>query len=218
MVGRVAFKVCGITREEDAGVAAASGADYLGFNFYGKSPRAISLARFKELKERIPGLPRVAVAVLPEPEEVEAWLAAGIDRVQIHYGQAETDPRKLEQYCQRVGRERLWLAPRLAPGDAFDQRALDFAGAILFDGYKAGLYGGTGRTSDWAAFRRLRQAHPATTWILAGGLGPENLAAALEQTGATHLDFNSGVEVEPGIKDPAKLQAVQEALRNFDAR
>ncbi len=213
MIGGIGIKVCGLTRAEDARVAAAAGADILGFIFYPLSPRKIGLEEFAALRAELPELPKVAVMVAPSDGELQAFLGAGFDFFQIHFP-AGTAEERIAAWSAAVGKERLWLAPKLAPGEAFDAELLRWAGTILWDGYKkdAATFGGTGARSDWEGFRRESVAHPGTRWILAGGLGPDSAAEAARQTGARWLDFNSGVESSPGIKDPKRLFGVQSVL------
>ena len=78
--------------------------------------------------------------------------------------------------------------------------------------YHAGGFGGSGQTGDWTGFARMQTEHPDHTWILAGGLNPENIGAALTASGARFVDVNSGVERTPGVKDEAKLKAFVVAL------
>ena len=87
------------------------------------------------------------------------------------------------------------------------------AGRVLIDTYSVEKAGGTGATGDWTRFSELQNAHPETSFILAGGLSPENIAAALEESEARFLDVNSGVESAPGVKDHARLAAFFSALQ-----
>ena len=101
-----------------------------------------------------------------------------------------------------VGRERLWIAPGLALKDPFPGAVLEFADTVLLDTYHKDQVGGTGETGDWNGFAALKQQHPMTNWLLAGGLNPQNVLDAIAATGAERVDLNSGVESEPGIKNP----------------
>ena len=210
MIGSLRLKVCGLTTAEDAAAAAGIGADFLGFILYPKSPRFLSLARYADLKPRLPALPKVAVMVSPSLAELEAALSAGFDFFQIHF--PATDASAVRAASDRVGAARLWLAPKLPPEAELDAALLPLAGTWLLDAYRADSYGGTGHTGDWAKFRRYREAHPAKAWVLAGGLSPENAAAAVAATGARAIDVNSGVESAPGRKDPVKLAALRAVL------
>jgi phosphoribosylanthranilate isomerase len=208
----VQIKVCGLTREEDVDLALSLGADYCGFIVYPKSPRGVSLERATELAARVPEGKRVMVDVETSAENLESARAAGFDCFQIHAG-LPVDRSTLAAWSKLVGKERLWLAPRVAPEDAFPEATLEFAATILVDTFAKNQVGGTGQVGDWARFAKLQHSYPETHWILAGGLSPENVAAAIASTAATHLDINSGVESAPGIKDPAKLREVFKWLR-----
>jgi phosphoribosylanthranilate isomerase len=121
-------------------------------------------------------------------------------------------------WAEAVGRDRLWLAPKLPPATDVPVALLPLADTFLLDAFQAEKFGGTGRSGDWAQFRRQREAHPAKNWILAGGLGPANIAAALAATGARWVDVNSGIERTPGVKDSGKLAAFVAHLRGAAAR
>jgi phosphoribosylanthranilate isomerase len=77
----------------------------------------------------------------------------------------------------------------------------------MLDTFDEALFGGTGRVGDWPKFRRHREAHPRATWILSGGLSPENVGGALAGSGARFVDVNSGIESAPGVKDHARMKA-----------
>lgn len=211
MISGIRLKVCGLTTLVDAEAADAIGADFLGFIFVEKSPRRITLAQWRAMAGRLPPRRKVAVMLMPTVDDLRTWSDAGFDAFQVHFP-LETTDEVLAGWSAAVGRERLWLAPKLPPGTAFPGRVLAHADTILWDTFSAGSYGGTGRTGDWDGFRAARLAFPETTWILAGGLGPANVAAALAATGARVIDVNSGVEISPGIKDPAKLKALAAAI------
>lgn len=208
----VQIKVCGLTREEDVERALALGADYCGFIVYSKSPRGISLERAGELAVRVPEGKRVLVDVETGSEELERMRGAGFDYFQIHTG-LQVGLATLATWSGLVGKERLWIAPRVPPGEAFPETVLQFAATCLVDTFKKDHFGGTGQTGDWASFAQLQASHPKTHWVLAGGLSPANVLEAVAQTGARHLDLNSGVESSPGVKDEAKLREVFRILR-----
>ncbi|MDR1280330.1 MAG: phosphoribosylanthranilate isomerase [Opitutaceae bacterium] len=218
MIHAIALKVCGITRAEDAVVAAELGADFLGFIFYPKSPRRVTMTGYEALRPGLPaatgapGAPRrVAVMVEPGLADLTAALRAGFDFFQIHFN--PTVPRSLVmEWSKLVGRERLWLAPRLPAGAEVSPLLLPLAGTFLLDTFDAGSFGGSGRTGDWQKFARHREAFPTKTWILAGGLDPQNVADAITRSGAQFVDVNSGVEDSPGVKSHARLRALAAAL------
>ncbi|MFZ5494850.1 MAG: phosphoribosylanthranilate isomerase [Verrucomicrobiota bacterium] len=213
MINGVSLKVCGLTSLVDAEAADAVGADYLGFIFYPKSPRGITIAQYTAMKDRLPPRKKVAVCAEPAAAELAALVTQGFDRYQIHFG-AETPLPTLTAWSQMTGRTALWLAPKLPPGQDVKPEWLPQADTFLLDTFHAEKFGGTGETGDWAKFTRHREAHPGKTWILSGGLKPDNVAAAVAATGARFLDVNSGVERSPGVKDPAKLKALVLALHN----
>jgi len=214
MIDGIRLKICGLTSLADAAFADRSGADALGFILYPKSPRHLPLSHYKALAARLPeGRRRVAVMVEPSGTELADALAAGFDRFQIHFDPATTPVATVAAWSQAVGPTRLWLAPRLSPVAAVAEEWLPLAGTFLIDTFKPDGFGGTGRTGDWAAFARRQAAHPEKTWILAGGLNPENVADAVARSGTRFIDVNSGVEASPGVKDHAKLARLAAALK-----
>jgi phosphoribosylanthranilate isomerase len=213
MINGVRLKVCGLTSLVDAEAADAVGADALGFIFYPQSPRGITLAQYAAMKDRLPPRKRVAVSVEPTTAELAAQSAAGFDFFQVHF-RAETPVQVVGVWAGAVGVSRLWLAPKLPPDREVAPDWLPFAETFLLDTFHADKFGGSGETGDWAKFRRHRDGNPGKTWILSGGLKPENVAAAIAASGAKFLDVNSGVELSPGVKDPARLKAFVLALHN----
>jgi phosphoribosylanthranilate isomerase len=206
MIDGIQIKVCGLTSLVDADFADACGIDYLGFNLYPKSPRYVSLAQFRSMEKRIPGRYKVAVSVEPAPGELGAMRDAGFDRFQVHF-RHDIAAAAIEEWSREVGPEKLWLAPKLPPGSDVPAAWIGMAKTIMLDTFDESLFGGTGRAGDWPKFRRHREAHPGTTWILSGGLNPENVGGALAESGARFVDVNSGIESAPGVKDREKLKA-----------
>ena len=216
MPSEITVKVCGLTREQDVDQAIELKADLFGFILYAPSPRGQSLQRAVELAQRVPQGRRVAVDVSPTPERLFEYKAAGFDFFQIHT-EAEVSEAQLREWAAVVGSSQLWLSPRLKPEQPLPERFLSYADSILLDTYSSQQVGGTGRTGDWASFAALSRAHSEKQWILAGGLNSENILAALEATGASHLDVNSGVESAPGVKDHRKLEELFRVLRSGGA-
>jgi phosphoribosylanthranilate isomerase len=210
MISGRQLKICGLTGPADAAAAAAVGADWLGFILHPGSPRRIALTDYVAAVDRWPRLPRVAVSVEPSPEELRAMRAAGFDRFQIHF-RHDRPLAELAAWSEIVGADRLWLAPKLPPEIDVAPAWLPLAHTFLFDTFHEG-FGGSGLTGDWAKFARHRTAHPGHTWILAGGLRPENVAEAVQRSAANWIDANSGVEASPGHKDPVRLAAFAAAL------
>jgi len=154
----------------------------------------------------------VAVCVEPAPADLAQLAALGFDAFQVHFPHT-TPVHRIGAWAETVGFSRLWLAPKLPPGEDVKPEWLPFAQTYLLDTFHADKFGGTGRTSDWAKFKRYATAHPEKTWILSGGLNPENITAAVSATGARFVDINSGVESSAGRKDGAKLLSFAQALR-----
>jgi len=202
------FKVCGITRASDAQAAAMAGADFIGFIFYEKSPRRIDLDGFRQLRDELPDVDKVAVLVKPDRELIDALKAVGFRHFQVHFEMEGDYLDRVAQWRKAVGDSELWLAPKIGPGGSFDGALIPFADAILWDGYSKGAFGGTGKHSDWAAFQQLSGKYPEKKWILAGGLNPESLESAVTESGSRIFDFNSGLETSPGIKDPRRIAEV----------
>ena len=217
MIGGIRFKICGLTSLADAEFADRSGADYLGFILYPSSPRGVTLAQFGAMQGRLPLRKKVAVCVAPTVAELQAFAAAGADFFQIHFPH-ETPLETLRAWSQTAGPDKLWLAPRLPSHVDVAPAWLPLAESFLLDTFHAEKFGGTGQTGDWKKFARHQQAYPKKTWILSGGLNPENIGEALRQSGARFIDVNSGVESAPGVKDHAKIKLFVAALQSADSQ
>lgn len=205
MIDGIRFKVCGLTSLVDAEFADRCGADFLGFILYPKSPRYVSLEQYRAMASRLPERKHVAVMVTPSAVELTAIEAAGFDFFQIHLP-LETPLAEIEAWSKIVGADRLWLAPKLPPKEDVPPALLPLARFFLLDTFHAARFGGSGQTGDWGKFLRHQNANPRQTWILAGGLNPDNIGEALRTSGARFVDVNSGVESAPGVKDEEKLK------------
>ncbi len=213
MIDGIELKVCGLTSLPDAVAAARSGADYLGFILFPKSPRYLPLPEFQSMSPRLPDRRKVAVCVEPDPNEL-AMMRDDFDFFQIHY-RHDLPLTALAGWAKAVGVEKLWLAPKLPPTEDVSPVHLRLARHIVLDTFSAEAFGGTGKTGDWGKFARHQKANPERKWILAGGLNPENVADAVRTSGARFVDVNSGVEAAPGIKDHGKLKSFVEALHSL---
>ena len=211
MINGVRLKVCGITSLVDADAAAAIGADGLGFIFHAKSPRNLAASQYAAMKDRLPLQKRVAVCVEPSAAELAALDKLGFDYFQIHFS-VETPVATLATWSQLVGGSRLWLAPKLPPGQDVKPEWLPLVDTFLLDNFHADKFGGTGETGDWEKFNRHAAAHLGKTWILSGGLSPENIRDAIRATGAKFIDVNSGVESASGVKDAERLTLLRRAI------
>ena len=192
----IPVKICGLTREADAQLAWASGASALGFVFHPASPRAVTARRVREIRRELP--PEafcIGVFVDVEPERINAAAEeAGLDAVQLH-------GRETPEACAAVARP---LIKAFRPEDA--GRLGDYpAAAFLLDACHPTLAGGTGLKADWHLAARLA---PQCSLILAGGLNPGNVLAAIQAVRPAGLDVCSGVEAAPGIKDPERLKTL----------
>lgn len=190
-------KVCGITRAGDAAHAVAQGASALGFVFWPRSPRYVTPAAAAAI---IAGLPPavlpVGVFVNETVDGIRAIVAAtGIGAVQLHGDEPAA-------YAAQLGRPLLRSVAlgAAAPAGAADAWPLD--AWLLVDAHDPVRRGGTGDRADWAR-AALLAAHRRV--VLAGGLTPDNVAAAVSAVRPFGVDVSSGVEASPGIKDPEKV-------------
>ena len=201
-------KICGITRAEDADLAAALGATALGFVFWPGSPRAISAEAAASIARRIDGSVRKVGVFVDQPiEDVMRIIdTVGLDIAQLHG--AETP-----DYCQALVDRPLSVIKSIAVRDGerplFDGYAPDVL--LLIDAHDTSRHGGTGRTVNWEVASVISAARPS---LLAGGLTPENVASAISVVQPFGVDVSSGVESAPGVKDPVKLRRFFEALND----
>ena len=185
-------KICGITQLDDARLACDLGADAIGFIFYAKSPRYITVEDAAAISEQLPDhVARVGVFVNTSPDEI----VKHIERVKLQAVQFHGDYSLSE--IERFRPEQVIAVARVS--DAFRSEELEKfrgrAAAILLDTHKKGLYGGTGETFDWQA---AIEAKAYGRIILAGGLSPDNVRQAVEIVAPYAIDVSSGVEAEPG--------------------
>jgi phosphoribosylanthranilate isomerase len=195
-------KICGIRQVEDAAAAAMAGADFIGLVF-APSPRQVDLEQARAIRDAVAaGPPRVGVFVRTDPEAIrEAVEAGGLSYIQIHGTHSLDD---LSAAVRGAGRP-LIRAVRAGKDDHEAALAIDPPPfALLFDTPVDGFDGGTGRTFDW---RLARAPARATRVFLAGGLTPMNVTAAIAAAMPYAVDVSSGVEAEPGRKDPALVRS-----------
>lgn len=208
-----AIKICGISTAEALDAAIKGRAEYAGFVFFPPSPRNLTPRDAAGLGERGQGrIKRVGLFVDADDALIgEAIAAAGLDVLQLH---GEEGPERTAQVRARFGSP-VWKAlPVASAGDVGRAAAYrDAADLILFDAKtpKGALPGGMGLTFDWNLLAGDKGPLP---WGLAGGLTPDNVAAAIRATGAPLVDTSSGVESAPGVKDAAKIAAFCSAARS----
>ncbi|MDU8910377.1 phosphoribosylanthranilate isomerase [Aestuariicoccus sp. MJ-SS9] len=207
----VRVKICGLTRPEDVAAAASAGASYGGFVFFAKSPRHVSPEAARALALEAPvGLAKVALVVDADDAFLDEITGrVPLDMLQLHG--AET-PGRVAEIKARYG---LPVMKAVGVGAEADLPKLDlYAGVadqILVDAkpsQDAELPGGNGLAFDWRLIQGRRWAGP---WMLAGGLTPDNVGAAIRLTGARQVDVSSGVEARPGVKDAGLIRHFVEA-------
>jgi phosphoribosylanthranilate isomerase len=212
----VAVKICGLRTPEGIVAAVEGGARFVGFVFYGRSPRCISPAELRGLARRVPeGVAKVGVFVDPGDAELEA-VRAGLDMIQLHG--AET-PERVAMIRARFARPvikaiKLATEADLEPVAAF----AEVADWLMFDAKAPAalddaLPGGNARAFDWQLLARKDAGGPAAgrPWLLSGGLTPANVAEAIAITGAEAVDVSSGVETRPGVKSVECIRAFLDA-------
>ena len=199
-------KICGLSEQASLTRAVDCGAAYVGFVFFEKSPRNVTVDQARALALSVPaGVCKVALMVNPTDAELEAILdRVPLDMLQLH-------GTEMPERCAEV-REKFGLPVMKAVGiaDEADLPKLnDYARVcdqLLVDAKPpkdAVLPGGNGLSFDWRLIAGRRWAVP---WMLAGGLTPENVAEAIRLTGAKQVDVSSGVESAPGVKDGDKIE------------
>jgi phosphoribosylanthranilate isomerase len=197
----VKVKICGITRRQDARLAEKLGAYALGFNFYEKSPRAVAPADAWKIRKSL-DLTTEAVGVFVNWEpKVILYLAHALqlDTVQLH---GDETPKQLAYFEDDLA---VVKAFRVAPGFSMSNfKKFRRASCFLLDAAMRSKFGGSGKTFDWSIAARAAKSHRI---ILAGGLTPENVGAAILTVRPCAVDVASGVESRPGVKDHGKLRA-----------
>jgi phosphoribosylanthranilate isomerase len=203
-MGHLFVKICGITRLEDALRAVDSGADAIGFNFYSGSKRYISPIEAGAIVEELPSrVLTVGVFVNPEREYVMKILS----EVKLGALQFSGDepPSAVEGYQLPV-----FKAIHVKGIDSIHASSLFKVHAFLLDAYRAGEFGGTGRSFDWKIGRKANEFGKV---IVAGGLTPENVADAVREARPYGVDVSGGVETSPGKKDHKKIETFVSAAR-----
>ena len=199
----VSVKICGLSDPAHVAAAARSGAAYVGFVFFPKSPRNVSLAQARALALETPlGVAKVALVVNADDTLLDALTAeVPLDMLQLHGSET---PERVTEVKNRYG---LPVMKAVGVSDAADLQSIDLystvADQLLIDAKPAKgskLPGGNGLSFDWKLLRGRK--YWTKPWMLAGGLTPDNAAEAVALTGARQLDVSSGVESAPGIKDP----------------
>jgi phosphoribosylanthranilate isomerase len=201
----VQVKICGITNVEDGLAAISAGADALGFVFYDASPRKVTIEAAADIIRHLPALIlKAGVFVNAAPEVVFRAIAeCGLNVLQFH---GEEPP----EFCLQFG---LMSMKAFRIRDAASLSALKQyrTDAWLLDSYSPDKPGGTGEQFNWDLALEARQC--GRPIFLAGGLTPENVAAAVLRVKPFGVDVSSGVEAAPGRKDHAKVRAFIQAAK-----
>jgi phosphoribosylanthranilate isomerase len=225
-------KICGMTNLEDALVAVDAGADAVGFVFYEKSPRCVSVETAREIVAKLPeSVEKIGVFAGNSIENAaEAGRFAGFDALQVYpltFRKSAHDGN-LQARATATGRLKTYLA---LPVTVFlgtgasnvagfaEERPAGLLGTLFLDSGSSEQPGGTGKTFDWSeAANAVKELGVHQKVVIAGGLTPENVDKAIDILKPWGVDVVSGVEARPGKKDPEKVRAFVKAVREFDAK
>jgi phosphoribosylanthranilate isomerase len=202
----VKVKICGITNYDDAIMAVGMGADMLGFNFYKGSPRYIEPAKAAEIINKLPAFVDLAgVFVNSSYEEIRQIM----EECQLNWIQLHGDETR--EFCDQflTLNVKIMKAIRVRGMEDLAKAEEFFTDAILLDAFQEGKYGGTGLTFDWNILGSIEKRV-----FLAGGINPENAPQAISP-GVYGIDVCSGIESEPGKKDPAKMKQLFDNIRHL---
>ncbi|ABD56504.1 phosphoribosylanthranilate isomerase [Jannaschia sp. CCS1] len=212
-MSEVAIKFCGLSRLEDVSAAAEAGARYVGFVFFPKSPRNVSIPQARELALAVPlGIAKVALVVNADDALLDEIVSqVPLDMLQLHGSET---PERVAEIRARYG---LPVMKAIGVAEAADLDAIDLyapvADQLLIDTKKpkgAERPGGNGATFDWSLLAARK--YWTVPWMLAGGLTADNVTDAVRTTGARQVDLSSAIESAPGVKDAARMQAFSAAL------
>ncbi|SEK43496.1 phosphoribosylanthranilate isomerase [Roseovarius nanhaiticus] len=210
----IRIKMCGLRTAEDVAAAADAGAHYVGFVFFERSPRNVTLAEARDMALATPeGIAKVALVVDAGDAALDALMAdVPLDMLQLH---GHESPARVTEIKTRYGLP-VMKAIGIAEAPDLGQIALysGVADQLLIDAKPpkgAALPGGNALAFDWSLISGRRWTRP---WMLAGGLTPDNVAEAIRRTGAQQLDVSSGIESAPGVKNPDLMRAFAAAARS----
>jgi phosphoribosylanthranilate isomerase len=203
----IRVKICGLTAAADVAAAVAAGAAYVGFVFFEKSPRHVTVDAARALALDVPpGVAKVALTVNADNAALDALTSrVPLDFLQLH---GEESPARVAEIRARYG---LPVMKAIGVAEAADLAQIDryaeAADQLLIDAKPppgATRPGGNALAFDW---RLIEGRDWPLPWLLAGGLTPDNVAQAVARTGAQQLDVSSGVERAPGVKDARLIRA-----------
>ena len=195
---QVKVKVCGMTSLKDALVAVEGGADAVGFIFYKKSPRSVTMKTVREIVLELPPFVDTVGVFVDETAEQINKIAdyCNLDIIQLHGDESPT-------FCKKI-RRKVIKAFRIKDMQSVKKLSSFQVSGFLLDTFSENLHGGTGKVFDWNLALPVKKFGPV---IMAGGLTPNNVQQAVRQIRPYGVDVCSGVESEPGIKDHKKVRA-----------
>ena len=210
-------KICGLRTAAALDAALKAQADFVGFVFFPRSPRHVELADASALGARVQGRARKVALTVDADDALHEAIVAVLhpDILQLH---GTESPERVAALRSRFGLPVMKALPVETSADL--AAVANYAGIadwLLFDARApkdATRPGGLGRPFDWSLLKAL---DPGLPFMLSGGLDPANVADALAMTRAPAVDVSSGVESEPGVKDPDKIRAFIRAVRSQDA-
>ena len=206
---RTRIKCCGMTRVEDALLAAELGTDAIGVVITARSKRRVDLAQARAIVAAMPPFVTTVALLMDDSEETVRAVIEQVrpDLLQFHGGESDA-------WCAQFGRPYL-KAIAMGEGAAALPQLRDYprAAGLLLDGHGLGEPGGSGKAFDWS----LMPADLAQPLVLAGGLHAGNVGEAIRTARPWAVDVASGIEASPGIKDPARLAAFIAAVHTADA-
>jgi len=239
-------KICGMTNLEDALVAVEAGADAVGFVFYEKSPRCVTVEVVREIVGKLPDeVEKIGVFVGAEEDPIDVLRQTGLTGTQCYIsaeGVAGSNAshkatgrdclpphfRNLMAFPMSLFGEDVSEVERVLTGFAESRKRVPegvsipdgFLDTFLLDSGNLRQPGGTGHTFDWKKARGLAEGmrKNGLKLVVAGGLTPENVSEAIEILQPWGVDVVSGVEVRPGKKDPEKVRAFVKAVREMDRK
>ncbi len=199
----IRVKICGITRVDDALAAANAGADAIGLVFVGKSSRNVTMEQAAAICHALP----------PLVSRVGLFMDAGAGQIrtvlkQVPLNWLQFHGTETQSFCRQF--QRPWIkALAMRDGQPPDINSFDQADALLLDAHAGSSLGGSGEVFDWSQIPAMPRP-----WLLAGGLRPDNVAAACRQARPDAVDVSSGVEARPGIKDANLVNQFIKAVKH----
>lgn len=209
----VQVKICGLKTEPTLLAALDAGADYVGLVFFPPSPRYVEVAQAQALREAARGRADVVALFVDPTDDLVNEVVAAVAPEVIQLHGSET-PERVAAIRALTGRRVMKAIKVREAGDA--QQALTYAGSadvILYDAKApegATLPGGNGQVFDWQLLQSVKDRLP---YMLSGGLTPDNVAEAIQQTGTLAVDVSSGVELSPGHKDEGLIRRFLQAAK-----